>query len=105
MAEFEMVIKVGDLQPGEMVKVEVGLNPVLLGNVNGEYFAVGNTCPHAELSILDDKGTLDGNEAECPYHGSVFDVTTGEVVQGPAAFGLQPYVVRVEGDDVLVGPA
>ena len=48
---------------------------------------------------------MDGNEAECPYHGSVFDVTTGAVIQGPAAFGLQPYSVRVDGDDVLVGPA
>ena len=33
MADFEKVLKVGDLQPGEMVKVEVALNPVLLGNV------------------------------------------------------------------------
>ena len=105
MADFEKVLKVGDLQPGEMVKVEVALNPVLLGNVDGDYFAVGNTCTHAELPILDDKGSLDGNEVECPYHGSVFDVTTGEPVQGPASFGLQPYSVRVEGDDILVGPA
>jgi nitrite reductase/ring-hydroxylating ferredoxin subunit len=103
MADFEKVIKVGDLQPGEMVRVEVRLNPVLLGNVNGEFFAVGNTCPHAELPIVDDKGTLDGNEVQCPYHGSVFDVTTGAVSQGPAAFALQKYSVRVEGDDILVG--
>lgn len=105
MADFEKVMKVGELQPGAMVRVEVGLNAVILGNVNGDYFAVGNTCPHAELPILDDTGMLDGNEAECQYHGSVFDVTTGEAVQGPAAFGLQPYSVRVEGDDILVGPA
>ncbi|MQG76088.1 MAG: Rieske 2Fe-2S domain-containing protein [SAR202 cluster bacterium] len=105
MADFEKVLKVGDLQPGEMVKVEVALNGVLLGNVDGKYFAVGNTCTHAELPILDDKGSLDGNEAECPYHGSVFDVTTGKPTQGPASFGLQLYSVRVEGDDILVGPA
>ena len=105
MADFEKVLKVGDLQPGEMVKVEVALNGVLLGNVDGKYFAVGNTCTHAELPILDDKGSLDGNEAECPYHGSVFDVTTGKPTQGPASFGLQPYLVRVEGDDILVAPA
>ena len=105
MADFEKVLKVGDLKPGEMVQVEVALNPVLLGNVNGDYFAVGNTCPHAEFPILEGQGTLDGNEPECPYHGSIFDVTSGEVVQGTAAFALQRYAVRVEGDDLLVGPA
>ena len=66
MADFEKVLKVGELQPGEMVKVEVALNSVLLGNVDGDYFAVGNTCTHAELPILEDKGSLEGNEAECP---------------------------------------
>ena len=105
MADFVKVMKAGNLSPGETAQVEVELNPVLLANVDGSYFAMGNTCPHAELPIVDDKGSVEGNEVECPWHGSIFDVTTGEVVQGPAAFAPQKYAVRVEGDDILVGPA
>ena len=105
MADFEAVLKVSDLKSGEIVKVECGLVPVLVGNVNGSYFAIGNTCPHAELPIVEDRAELDGEEVECEYHGSVFNVTSGEVVNGPAVLKPQLFSVKVEGDDILVGPA
>ena len=105
MADFEAVLKVSDLPPGEVAKVEVGLTPVIVGNVGGGYFAVGNTCPHAELPIIEDRGDLDGNVVECEYHGSQFNVTTGAVVNGPAMLPVQRFAVKVESDDILVGPA
>ena len=105
MADFEAVLKVSDLPPGEVAKVEVGLTPVIVGNVDGAYFAVGNTCPHAELPIIEDRGDLDDDVVECEYHGSQFSVTTGAVVNGPAMLPVQRFAVKVEGDDILVGPA
>lgn len=105
MADYETVLKVSDLPPGEVVKVEVGLSPVIVGNVGGSYFAVGNTCPHAELPIVEDRADLDDNLVECEYHGSRFDITTGAVAGGPAVLPVQRFAVKVEGDDILVGPA
>jgi len=54
---------------------------------------------------LEDRGELDGEVVECEYHGSQFDVTTGGVVNGPAVLPVQQFAVKVEGDDILVGPA
>lgn len=105
MADFEAVLKVSDLPPGEVVKVEVGLSPVIVGNVGGSYFAVGNTCPHAELPMVEDRAELDGETVECEYHGSQFSITTGAVENGPAMLPVQRFSVKVEGDDILVGPA
>ncbi|MDE2803400.1 MAG: Rieske 2Fe-2S domain-containing protein [Chloroflexota bacterium] len=105
MADFEAVLKVSDLPPGGVVKVEVGLTPVIVGNVGGSYFAVGNTCPHAELPMIEDRGELDGDVVECEYHGSQFNITTGGVENGPAVLPVQKFAVKVEGDDILVGPA
>lgn len=105
MADFEAVLKVSDLPPGEVVKVEVGLAPVIVGNVGGSYFAVGNTCPHAELPMVEDRAELDGAVVECEYHGSQFDITSGAVENGPAVLPVQRFAVKVEGDDILVGPA
>ena len=105
MADFEAVLKVSDLQPGDVVKVEVGLTPVVVGNVNGSYFAVGNTCPHAELPMVEDRADLEGEVVQCEYHGSQFNITTGAVVDGPAVLPVQRFAVKVEGDNILVGPA
>jgi 3-phenylpropionate/trans-cinnamate dioxygenase ferredoxin subunit len=41
---------------------------------------------------------------ECPLHGSVFSAESGEVLSPPADQPLTVYSVRVEGNDVLVGP-
>ena len=105
MADFEAVLKVSDLPPGEVAKVEVGLTPVIVGNVGGSYFAVGNTCPHAELPMIEDRGEMEDGVVECEYHGSQFNITDGSVVNGPAVLAVQRFEVKVEGDDILVGPA
>ena len=105
MADFEAVIKTSEVPPGEIVKVECGLTTVLVGNVNGNYFAIGNTCPHVEMPIVEDSAELDGETVECEYHGSLFNVTTGAVEGGPAVLPVQKFAVKVEGDDILVGPA
>ena len=57
--------------------------------------------PLASLS----EGDLSGEEIECPLHGAAFNVTTGEVLTPPAEDKLKTYEVRIDGGDVMVGPA
>jgi len=85
-----------------MKKVTVGSQQVLVVNLKGKYYAIGNVCTHLGGSL--DRGILDGNEVECPLHHSHFDVTTGQVRRGPATRPELVYDVKVEGDSILVRP-
>ena len=38
----------------------------------------------------------------CPWHGAIFDVTTGEVLGPPAPKGVSRYNVRVSGNEIEV---
>ena len=80
--------------------VEVEDEPVLLVNLDGQFFAVSNECTHSGASLSN--GFLDGDVVECPLHGSRFNVKSGEVVSAPADEPLPVYAIRVEGEDVLV---
>jgi len=104
MAEsgFVKVADLGELSPGEMKSVEVGDDQVLLANVGGDIYACDNLCTHAFAPLAE--GALDGEQVECPLHGSVFNVTTGEVNDPPADESLRVFQVRIEGQDILVGP-
>ena len=104
MAEsgFVKVADLGELPPGEMKYVELGDDQVLLANVEGTIYACDNVCTHALAPLAE--GALDGEQVECPLHGSVFNVTTGEVIGPPAGENLRVFQVRIEGQDVLVGP-
>lgn len=73
---------------------------VVLANVDGTYYALGNLCTHAEGPL--DEGTLRHYEVECPWHGSRFDLRTGAVTQGPADAAEPSFEIKVEGTSILL---
>ncbi len=97
---FVTVAKVGDLNPGEMMYVEVGDEPVCLINLDGEFFALNDVCTHQEASLSD--GEIVGDEVECPLHGGAFDIRTGQPAAFPVVVPVETYKVRVVGDEVQV---
>ena len=104
MAEsgFVKVADVGELSPGDMKVVEVGEEQVLVVNVDGNIYACDDICSHAYASLSE--GDINGEEIECPLHGSAFNVVTGEVLTPPADENIRVFQVRIDGGDVLVGP-
>ena len=101
MAEhFVTVAKKDFLEPGELMYVEVDDEPVCLININGELHAINDTCTHEDASLSD--GTIDGDLIECPLHGGVFNILTGEPEAFPVVVPIEKYAVRVVGDEVQV---
>ena len=103
MPGFVKAAKVGELGPGDMKLVEAGDRVLVLINVEGVLYALDNECTHQGCDLAD--GELEGNILECSCHGSRFNVMTGAVENPPAEEPVQTYAVRIEGEDVLVGPA
>ena len=100
---FVKVATLGELSPGEMMVVEVGDDRILLANVEGNVHAIDDICSHAYASLSE--GDLNGQEVECPLHGGTFDLVSGEAIVPPADESVKVYQLRVEGDDILLGPA
>jgi ferredoxin-NADP reductase/nitrite reductase/ring-hydroxylating ferredoxin subunit len=98
--EYAQVANQNDLQDRGILKVELYGKPIALFKVNGKVYALGAVCSH-EGGPLED-GTLKGFEIECPWHGSRFDIRTGQVTNPPAEFPQSVYEVRVEGDKILL---
>ena len=100
MSTLIRVGEVSDVSPGTAKLVEARGKRIALFNLNGQFYALDNTCTHEGGPLAD--GCIEGETVTCPWHGGMFDVTTGEV-QGPPAEDPEPaYEVRVEGDDVQV---
>lgn len=101
--EWARVASVSDLRPGEVIQVEVDDEPVALANVGGEFLATSDICSH-EFEYLS-QGFLDGEEIECPRHGSLFNMRTGKELNPPATEPVAVYDVKVEGDEIFArGP-
>lgn len=71
-----------DLTEGKPYAVTVEDTPVLLLMRGSQIVALGNRCTHRGAPLSD--GPVVGNCIECPWHGSQFDLSTGQVERGPA---------------------
>lgn len=100
MADFVKVGEAGKVAMGDVTSYSVGEQAVAVANVGGTLYAFNDECTHQQCSLAE--GDLDGNLVECPCHGSQFDVTTGAVVNGPAAEPVETYEVREEGGELQV---
>ena len=100
MTDFVRVGSTSDVPEGKMKKVIVGASQVLVANVKGKYYAIGNVCTHFGGPL--DQGVLNGQEVQCPWHGSHFDVTRGQVKRGPATKPEPVYELKVEQNNILV---
>ena len=100
MGRFVKAARKSQLIENDGTYVEVEGNPIALFNLGGEIYAIDNTCSHVggPLSL----GRVKNDEVECPWHGSRFDIKTGEVTGFPAREPATTYRVRITGDDVEV---
>ena len=82
MPEFVKVARTDEILSGRAKLVEANGQEIAVFNIDGAFHAIDNTCSHVGGPLSE--GELDGCEVTCPWHGAVFDVTTGQVLGPPA---------------------
>lgn len=87
-----------DITPGSALRVFVGETPIAIFNVEGELFAVGDTCSHEDFSLAegDVDETGEACTVECALHGARFDLRTGAALSLPATLPVGSYPVWIE---------
>jgi nitrite reductase (NADH) small subunit len=99
MATFTKVAETGDIPVGSGKTVEVAGKKIAVFNVGGTFHAIDDTCQHRGGPL--GEGELDGTLVTCPWHGWMYDVTTGCNADDPSVQQAR-YDVKVEGTSVLV---
>lgn len=85
--------------PGEAREFEIGERMICVANINGEYSALDNVCPHRGGPL--GQGYLEGDRIVCPWHGWQFHAKTGAVEHAPDQ-KIATYPLTIEGDAVFV---
>jgi 3-phenylpropionate/trans-cinnamate dioxygenase ferredoxin subunit len=99
--EFVDVGPVTELENGERLFLEVDGSAIVIFNILGELFAIGDVCSHDDGPLGD--GELDDDKIVCPRHGAKFDVKTGKALSLPAVVDIPVYPVRVRAGNIEVG--
>jgi len=100
--EYIPVASDGDLANGERMFIEIDGEPIVIFNIGGQYFAIGDVCSHDDGPL--GEGEIENEtEISCPRHGAHFDIRSGKALTLPAVTDIPAYPVRVNGADIEIG--
>jgi nitrite reductase/ring-hydroxylating ferredoxin subunit len=86
-----------------MKLVHLNGHRIVVARAEERIVAFQDHCTHRGGPLAD--GVLTCNVVTCPWHGSQFNVETGEVVSGPAEQRIHVYPVRIEESSIrLIAP-
>ncbi|MEI6372674.1 MAG: Rieske 2Fe-2S domain-containing protein [Actinomycetes bacterium] len=100
---WHSVVDLAEFWEGELYDTQLGDDHVLLVHLPGtEVRAFQGLCPHQEVLLADGEWDEDTGTLLCGGHRWEFDMRTGKGIN-PAGCTLFEFLVRIEGDTVMVG--
>jgi len=90
-----------DMVPsGSINSFQINGKEVIVINKDNQLFCLQGRCTHAGAPLVE--GTVEGEILTCPWHGSKFRITNGEVVGGPAKKNLRVYNFTINNDFLFI---
>jgi len=102
MTTSYVLARADDIAPGEAKRFEIDGHKIAIIRIGDDFYALGDTCSHANFSLSEGEVDPDECTIECWKHGSLFDVRTGEALTLPATRPVPTYDVVVEDGDLRV---
>lgn len=96
MSDWIRVCATSELLPGETAVAWDDDTPIIVFNVDGDFYALEDRCSHEDFELS--AGAFDGSDAtvECTLHGAKFDVRDGRALCAPAYAPVAKFPVKVE---------
>lgn len=94
------VATTSELKVNSMKLLHVKNKRIVLARTEDNYFAFEDRCTHRGGSLAG--GSTMCNVVQCPWHGSQFDMITGEVKSGPAKKGIKTYPVKEDNGKIIL---
>jgi 3-phenylpropionate/trans-cinnamate dioxygenase ferredoxin subunit len=93
---------VDDLENDEVRRFDVAGQPIAVVRIDDRFYAIGDTCSHANVSLSEGEVHADTCELECWKHGSTFSLVTGAPSTLPATRPVPTYATVVRDGDLFL---
>ena len=90
------------LEPDSVKAIDINGRAILAARVGDDWYALDDTCSHAKVSLAGGFLEEDDLVIECPAHGALFSLETGEALTLPATKAVASHALEVREDGVYV---
>lgn len=119
MPQRHIIAKTTDIPAGGRMGIMAGKRAIAVFNIEGEFYALANTCPHEGGPLCEgmitgialSDGPNDyriarkGEFVRCPWHGWEFDIKTGQSWCDPNSVRARRFNIQVKaGSELAEGP-
>ena len=97
---FFLLCRTDDVEENELKQFTLKGKEILVINRNMKFYCLQARCTHAGAPLVE--GEVENGILKCPWHGSRFNIETGEIVNGPAKKQLPVYLSMVKDNSIFV---
>ncbi|HEX7096903.1 MAG TPA: non-heme iron oxygenase ferredoxin subunit [Acidimicrobiales bacterium] len=91
-----------EIEPGTAKRFDVEGHRIAIVRIDDDFYAIGDTCSHANYSLSEGEVDCEERTIECWKHGSLFDLKSGEALTLPATRPVPTYDVVVDDGELRV---
>ncbi|MEM3770732.1 MAG: non-heme iron oxygenase ferredoxin subunit [Candidatus Micrarchaeia archaeon] len=83
---------------------EVDGRKIAIYNISGKIYAADAECTHMKGPLCKGRTIVKEEKpyVQCPWHGAVFDLETGQPMSGPAKNPIKIYKIKIEQEDIYL---
>jgi 3-phenylpropionate/trans-cinnamate dioxygenase ferredoxin subunit len=100
VGEYVKIAETKDVLKKQMQVFNVKGREILLINLEGEFHAFDNRCPHMGYPLF--FGSLEGDTLTCGFHSAKFNVRTGESVGPVTSERLKTFPVKIQNSSIFI---
>jgi 3-phenylpropionate/trans-cinnamate dioxygenase ferredoxin subunit len=90
------------IAPNSAQRFDIDGHRIAVVRCEDDYYAIGDTCTHADYSLSEGEVDCEERTVECWKHGALFSLETGEALSLPATRPTPVYDVVVEDGELQV---
>lgn len=98
--EFVPVIPASELVDRQTLRVNLNGTIISVAKVDGQLYAFQEFCTHRFGPLSE--GCLHDGKVTCPWHGSTFDMQTGQVAKGPAKMPIKTFEIVERDGQIMI---
>lgn len=100
MKKYVKVTSTKDIPKNEMRLFKINSIEVIVVNLDGEFYAFDNRCPHMGYPLY--YGSLNGEILTCGFHYAKFNVKTGKPLGAVTPKPLKTFKIKVQNQNILI---
>lgn len=102
MAHTQFLCRFDEMTPGTARRFDIEQHAIAVVRIGDDFYAIGDTCSHAEVSLSEGEVLEEEKQLECWRHGSAFSLVDGTPHALPATKPVPVYTISVIDGNVMV---